>query len=70
MQRRDVGTHSAYFAGMTMIGFGIVASVSQNGVQKNAIQRLIEQGHKSVDVDPRTAPGDGSQDEMGGTVGR
>src|SRR2546422_11766929 len=69
MQRRGVGTHSAYFAGMAMIGFGIGASVSQNRGQKNAIQRPIEQGAKTVDVKPRTPPGGGSPDEMGGTGG-
>src|SRR5215468_9915129 len=69
VQCRNVGAHAACLASIEMIGFGIVASVSQNAVQKNAIQRLIEQGHKSIGVHARTAPSDGSYDEMAGTVG-
>jgi hypothetical protein len=35
---------------MTVIGFGIITSISQNGIEKNVMQRLIQQGHESVDV--------------------
>ena len=52
-----------------MIGFGIVAGIRQSRVEEHMVERLIEQRHKSVDVDTGSTPGDAGQDEMRGTVG-
>jgi len=69
VQRGDKGADPARLARIAMIGFRIIASVRESGVEKNSAESLVAQFRQVLFHQPMLASYKGGQNKMRGAVG-
>jgi hypothetical protein len=65
---RHERSHVAAFAGVTVVGFRIVASVGHDAPGSDDRQRGLQQRHEAIDIDVGSAAGQHADDDVTGTI--